>query len=223
LDALDRGFCSVEADIWLTPQGLLVAHDRKDLKAARTLQALYLDPLRQRVKANGGRVYREGPAFYLLIDVKTEAEATYAALDKVLAEYADIFALTRDGKTEQKAVRAILSGNRALATIAEQPVRYGGIDGRPEDLERNPSAKLYPWISANWTLLFKWRGEGTMPPDEKQRLVDYVQRAHGQGRQVRFWATPEKVTLWRELVAAKVDYINTDRLDELASFLKDEG
>jgi hypothetical protein len=89
-DALDHGFCSVEADIWLTRDGLLIGHDRKDLKPGRTLQSLYLDPLRQRAQANGGRVYSGGPAFYLLIDVKTEAEATYAALDKVLAGYADI-------------------------------------------------------------------------------------------------------------------------------------
>src|SRR3954447_24444741 len=82
LDALDHGFCSVEADIWLTPEGLLIGHDRKDLRPGRTLQSLYLDPLRERIHANGGRVYRGGPMFYLLIDVKTDAEATYAALDK---------------------------------------------------------------------------------------------------------------------------------------------
>ena len=84
-DALDHGFCSVEADIWLTPDGLLVAHDRKDLRPGRTLEALYLDPLRERIQANGGRVYRGGPIFHLLIDVKTEADETYAVLDKVLA------------------------------------------------------------------------------------------------------------------------------------------
>src|SRR5215831_11275168 len=72
-DALDHGFCSVEADIWLTPDGLLIGHDKKDLKPGRTLEALYLEPLRDRVKANGGRVYQSGPAFYLLIDSKTEA------------------------------------------------------------------------------------------------------------------------------------------------------
>src|SRR5689334_21434919 len=73
-DALDRGFCSVEADIWLTPEGVLVAHDRKDLRPGRTLEALYLDPLRERIETSGGgRVYRGGPAFYLLIDVKTDA------------------------------------------------------------------------------------------------------------------------------------------------------
>src|SRR4051795_874708 len=60
LDALDHGFCSVEADIWLMPEGLLIGHDRKDLRPNRTLQALYLDPLRERIQANGGRVYRGG-------------------------------------------------------------------------------------------------------------------------------------------------------------------
>src|SRR5437868_6211250 len=133
LDALDHGFCSVEADIWLTAEGLLVGHDRRDLKAGRTLESLYLEPLRERAKANGGRVYRGGPAFYLLIDVKTEAEATYAALDKVLARYADLLTVTREGKTEPKAVTVILSGNRASETIARQLVRYVGVDGRPEN------------------------------------------------------------------------------------------
>src|ERR1700686_2617314 len=45
-DALDCGFCSVEADIWLVDGKLLVAHDRNQVKPERTLQALYLDPLR---------------------------------------------------------------------------------------------------------------------------------------------------------------------------------
>ena len=219
LDALDRGFCSVEADIWLTPEGLLIGHDRKDLKPGRTLEALYLDPLRERVKVNGGRVYGGGPMFYLLIDVKTEAEATYAALDKVLAKYADILTATRDGKVESKAVAAILSGNRAFDLIAKQPQRYVGIDGRPENLDSNPSAELYPWISANWTLLFKWKGEGAMPEVERAKLREMVQRTHDQGRKVRFWATAEKETIWNELRDAGVDYINTDKLDELQRFL----
>ncbi len=67
-DALDRGFCSVEADIFLSDNQLLVGHTKSDLKAERTLQKLYLDPLRTRIKENGGRVYRDGPAVFLLID-----------------------------------------------------------------------------------------------------------------------------------------------------------
>src|SRR5262245_49224155 len=67
LDALDHGFCSVEADVYLTDGALLVAHERKDVRPGRTLETLYLDPLRERVKANGGRVYAGGPTVWLLV------------------------------------------------------------------------------------------------------------------------------------------------------------
>ncbi|MEX2112733.1 MAG: hypothetical protein WD845_06075 [Pirellulales bacterium] len=81
LDALDHGFSSVEADIYLVDGALLVAHNRSDVKPERTLQKLYLDPLRQRVKSNGGSVHPGGKPFYLLIDIKSDGETTYAALD----------------------------------------------------------------------------------------------------------------------------------------------
>jgi hypothetical protein len=79
-DALACGFASIEADIHLVDGRLLVAHDRKSVKPERTLEALYLDPLRARVRENGGRVYRDGPTITLLVDVKSEAVATDAAL-----------------------------------------------------------------------------------------------------------------------------------------------
>ena len=104
--------------------------------------------------------------------------------------------------------------------IARQSVRCVGIDGRPENLDSNPPADLYPWISANWTLLFKWNGEGPIPTTDKQKLVDMVKRTHEQHRRLRFWATPEKAAVWKELLAAGVDYINTDKLDELQAYLE---
>jgi hypothetical protein len=216
---LDHGFCSVEADIYLRPEGLLIGHDAKDLKPGRTLEKLYLDPLRERVQANGGQVYHGGPAFYLLVDVKTEANETYAALDKVLARYADILSVTQDGKFERKAVTVVLSGNRAIEIVKKQAVRYVGIDGRPEDLPSNSPADLIPWISANWTLQFKWTGSGPLPAAEKQKLDQFVRQSHDRGRLVRFWATPESETVWKELVSADVDLINTDKLNELQKFL----
>lgn len=218
-DALDHGFCSVEADIWLTQDGLLIGHDKKDLKPGRTLESLYLEPLRDRVKANSGRVYKGGPAFYLLIDSKTEADSTYAALEKVLAKYADILTVTRDGKIDSKAVTVILSGFRAFEVIAKQPVRFVGIDGRPENLDDNLPTELYPWISGNWQLSFKWNSDGSFPAAEKQKLDNMVKRAHEQGRKIRFWNTAEKPAMWKELLAAGVDYINTDKIDELQEFL----
>jgi hypothetical protein len=221
-DALSHGFCSVEADIYLIDGKLLVAHDRKDVTPSRTLEKLYLDPLRARVKANGGKVYANGPHLYLLIDVKSGAEDTYAALDKVLARYADILSVTRDGKFTPKAVTVVISGNRAKAAIAKQSVRYAGIDGRPEDLKSGAPADLVPWVSANWNLQFRWRGDGPMSDAERRKLREYVAQAHKHGRLVRFWATPEKEAVWKELLADGVDLINTDKLAELQRFLESQ-
>jgi hypothetical protein len=219
LDALDHGFCSVEADVFLVGDELRVGHTRLALRPGRDLEKLYLAPLRQRVRANGGRVYPGGPTVYLLIDVKTEARPTYAALDKVLARYRDVLSETRDGQFEKRAVTVVVSGNRDRATITGQKVRYAGIDGRPEDLESDVPAHLLPWVSANWGLVFRWRGAGPMPEAERKKLREHVAKAHRRGRLVRFWATPESPAVWRELLDAGVDLINTDKLDELQKFL----
>src|SRR6266850_6035686 len=89
-DALDHGFCSIEADIYLVEGQLLVAHNRSQVKPERTLQTLYLDPLRERVKKNGGRVYPNGPEVTLLIDIKSDWRTIYPVLREVLKQYADI-------------------------------------------------------------------------------------------------------------------------------------
>jgi hypothetical protein len=223
LDALDCGFCSVEADIWLVKGQLLVAHTPVAWNTERTLEKLYLDPLRERIKANGGKVYKEPHVFYLMIDVKTDAKETYAALAKVLEKYAEMLTVTQDGKTEVKAITVVISGNRDVKTITEQKTRYAAIDGRPADLDGDTPSHLIPWVSQSWSVLFKWDGTGAMPDDERKKLRDLVTRAHKQGRKVRLWATPEKSEVWKELLAADVDFLNTDKLAELEKFLRDNG
>lgn len=220
LDALERGFGSVEADIYLIDGKLLVAHDRKDVKPERTLEVLYLDPLRERVIRNGGRVHRDGPSLTLLVDVKSEAASTYAALHTVLQVYAEMLTTFRKGSIEERAVTVIVSGNRAVNEIAAQPVRFAAIDGRRIDLEQNPSPLLVPWVSENWRSVSAWRWEGEMPAGERTALRQWVERAHAQGRKVRFWNTPDRPDAWRILLEAGVDVIGTDDLKGLQEFLR---
>jgi glycerophosphoryl diester phosphodiesterase family protein len=220
LDALSHGFASVEADIFLVDGQLLVAHTKRDLKPERTLEALYLDPLRQRVKAGGGSVFPGGGTFTLLIDIKSAAEPTYARLAQVLAQYADILSVVRDGKPTTKAVTVIISGDRPRETLAAQRVRYAGLDGRLSDLDSDLPVDLLPLLSDNWAQHFKWKGRGAISDGERAKLVDAVKRAHARGRRIRFWATPETVEAWRELQAAGVDMINTDDLAGLEKFLR---
>ena len=78
-----------------------------------------------------------------------------------------------------------------------------------------------PWVSENWRNLFKWRGIGDFPDGERAKLRSLVQKAHRKGIRVRFWATPELPAMWRELLSAGVDLLNTDDLPGLRKFLQD--
>lgn len=218
-DALEHGFCSVEADVWLVDDKLLVAHDRNQVKPERTLQALYLEPLRQRVRRNGGRVYPDGPPVTLLIDVKSDAGKTYAALREVLKEYSGILTVFRSGSVETNAVVAIISGNRDRGVMSGEAARLSAFDGRLEDLESNAPRAFIPLVSESWTKIFKWRGTGPMPTDEKEKLKQTVAKTHAQGRRIRFWATPDQPAVWKELLDAGVDLLNADDLAGLQRFL----
>jgi hypothetical protein len=226
--ALEHGFTSVEADVFLVGDQLCVAHESKQIVPERTLQSLYLEPLRRRVLANGGRVYRNGPRFILMIDIKTVAEPTYGRLHEVLAGYRDMLTTFGPQGRKDQAVLVVVSGNRPLKLMRSQPVRYAGYDGRLADLESDLPADVIPMISDQWAKVTPWRGEGAMPAGERQRLDSIVRRAHAKGRLVRFWLTPdtpsrEREAVWRQLLSAGVDLINTDDLQGLQEFLLEHG
>ncbi len=223
LDALDHGFCSVEADIYLVDGQLLVAHERKAVQPERTLQALYLDPLRERVKKNGGRVYAGGPEFTLLIDIKSDWKQVYPVLRVVLTNYADMLSTFHDGVKQTNAITVVISGNRAKEMFAGEATRYASYDGLLTDLEATAPATLIPWISADWKMNFNWRGAGAMPEADQKKLGEIVAKAHAQGRRVRFWGAPDNETFWRAMRAADVDLINTDDLAGVERFLRNEA
>ena len=218
-DALARGFGSVEADIWLVDGALLVAHDRKALRPDRTLQALYLDPLRERVRTLGGRVQPGRDGFTLLVDVKSAAGPTYAALHAVLAGYAELLTEFREGATKPRAVTVIISGNRDEAALRAQTARFAALDGRKVHLDSDAPADLVPWISDNWRTLSTWNWTGPMPAEVRTTLGDWVAKAHARGRRLRFWNVPDSPAVWTQLADAGVDIIGTDDLGALQAFV----
>ena len=219
LDALAHGFCSVEADIFLVDGALLVAHERASLDQRKTLKALYLDPLLERTRKNSGRVHKGGPVFTLLIDIKDDARKTYTALHSLLGKYSSILCEVRAGKYQARAVKVVISGNRPRDLMKGQELRFAGVDGRMGDLESSEPAHLLPMISDRWSRVFRWRGKGAIPAAESARLQGIVRKAHAAGRVVRFWATPEDPVVWKVLVEAGVDLVNTDDLPGLRKFL----
>jgi hypothetical protein len=218
-DALERGFCSVEADVHLVDGRLLVAHERFKVKPERTLEALYLDPLRERVRKNGGHVYPGGPEFTLLVEFKGDWRTSYPVLREVLKPYAGMLTSFCSGETRTNAIRVIITGHRAKEMFAGESTRYASLDGDLADLDSGVSSDLIPWVSSRWGQSFKWRGSGELPEPEKAKLKAIVAKAHQQGRCVRFWGAPDQPVFWGAMLANGVDLINTDDLEGAQRFL----
>ncbi|HWL09506.1 MAG TPA: phosphatidylinositol-specific phospholipase C/glycerophosphodiester phosphodiesterase family protein [Planctomicrobium sp.] len=219
VDALEQGFQSVEADVFLLDGKLLVGHFLADaLWRRKTLQELYLQPLRERIQNKNGFVHDQQKPFFLLIEIKSDATTTYEVIHSRLEEYADILSC-RNGETwTPGAVTVVITGRVPRSRILQQTICYAGIDGSPSDRYSKFPPHVMPWISERWGFLFQWNGEGEMPESEKSKLADYLSEIHSHGRSARFWGTPEKEKVWQELVNQGVDLLGTDRLSKLKVF-----
>ena len=221
LEALERGFGSVEVDIHLVEGDLLVAHDLEDVQIGRTIQSLYLDPLRKHIQMNEGVVYKDAPSLILLIDIKSQGEATYAVLREVLRGYEDILTRFEGESVIEGPVTAIISGNRPRAVMKGEVVRWAAYDGRLSDLgsEAPESVSFIPLISSNWNQIESWYGDGAMSDAGRTKLRQVVSQAHKEGRIIRFWATSNNPVVWDTLYEAGVDLLNADDLEALQALL----
>jgi hypothetical protein len=223
-DALEVRAASIEADVHLVDGRLLVAHDREDVRPERTLESLYLEPLRARIREAGGTVYPgDDRPVILLVDIKSEAGPTLRAVEAVLERYAGIVTRFEAGRIHPGAVTVIVSGNRDGPALERPGRRLAAMDGRLADLGQGSAVASIPLVSDNWARHFAWRGEGAMPDEERARLRALAGQARAEGRLLRFWNTPDQPPLWRELEAAGVGLIGTDNLPALRRHLDRPG
>lgn len=210
-------FGSIEADIWAVEGELFVAHNKTEISRERSLDLLYLQPIAELFKKNGGKAWRDSPAtFQLLIDLKTAVEPTLTLLAEKLKKYPELF----DPSINKNAVRIVITGNRPdPAKFRDYPafVFFDGNISKKYNAEQLARVGLY---SENLAQFTKWRGMESIPEKEELRLKQIIDSIHGIGKKVRFWNAPDSTAAWRILMKLKVDYINTDHIPELATFLK---
>jgi hypothetical protein len=213
-DALRAGFNSVEADVHLYQGQLLTGHDSVTAMSP-SLEALYLAPLDSIVKTNGGSIYPGYRApFYLMIDIKTEAEPSYVAIRALLKKYPAL--LCQAGACP---VKIFLSGNRPVLTLLKEGYTGTALDGRPGDVGKGYSSDLMPVISDNYKNWSTWNGLSEPGKDELLQIRKLAQSVHAEGKKLRLWASPDHALAWKVLMEAGVDLINSDRLEELDVFL----
>jgi alkaline phosphatase len=206
-EAFSLGFGSIEVDVYAVNGQLLVAHDVKDLKASRSFQNLYLDPLVRVLEAG-----KAGNFHQLLIDSKTSADSTMPLLLKALEPYKDLLLKNK--------FRIVISGNRPAVSDYVKFPAWITFDGRSN--EKVPSF-LASHVVLESEAFYKfgiWDGTSPMTPVLRTKLKTYVDQVHAAGRVVRLWATPERLIAYQTLLDLGVDYIGTDQLRALAEYLK---
>ncbi len=213
--ALELGFHSVEADLCLVDGELRVGHSPEKTAPGRTLERLYLAPLAARVRAGGGKVYPgSSMPLILLLDIKGNGLRVLSALQPLLARYAWMLTRFGPGGKKQGAVTILLSGDAPAAGPPEKERLWALDSPSPE-----ASAAAAPLFSADWRKYFRWMGKGPFPDSRRKALRKLVSRIHDKGRMVRFWGTPDRPSLWGELLDAGVDLIGTDHPRRLRSWL----
>lgn len=220
-DALDSRFNCVEADLWLVDGELYVAHDREDITPSATFSELYLKPLAERIKTNGGKVYTGSDRpFFLMVDCKTNGEEMYPLLKQQLELYKDLFCAMEDGEYKEKAILLFISGDRPIKSISSETNRIAFLDGRITDLGKGIPKTIMPVISDNYSSYIAWRGEGKIPEKELAKMREIIKQAHDEGKLFRWWGAPDTKEFKLFFIKEGVDLIGADDLQVLRDILK---
>jgi alkaline phosphatase len=212
-EAWQNGFGSIEADIFLYDNKLIVAHDRKEMMAGRSLDSLYLNPLKQCILDNKGYVYPDtNRCLQLMIDVKSEAMTTLKSLVEKLNDYPAL--------VKCSSLRIVISGNRPDPSLFSGFPSWIWFDGELKKEYSGEELKKIAMLSDDFARYSKWQGEGDLNAEERQELQNMVNKVHREGKKIRFWNAPDAAHAWHVFIDLGVDFINTDHINELSIFLK---
>ncbi|KAF7966645.1 hypothetical protein HWV62_27427 [Athelia sp. TMB] len=242
--ALSYGASSVEADIYLVDDELLVGHTPFDLSKTRTLASLYLDPLMSLIETANKQaavgttrgIFELAPSITLnlLIDIKTDGPSTFKKLYNALDPLRTAGYLSTWDPTTSSIKRSIITVIGTGNTPLESVQTTGNDRRRPRDifldapLAKLPGDKANVYNQSNSPLASIDFGSGVglwymLPPVGRRRIRMLAEAAHAKGIQARFWNTPIapiwlRNYVWQMLLDEGVDWLNVDDLPAAKDF-----
>jgi len=213
VNALQNKVYSLEADIYLVNDTLKVAHDKKDLTAAPSLLALYIQPIVHLFKDNHGQISDDKTySPVLMIDIKENGEAALSALVKLLSAYPSVF----NRKINKKAVQIVISGDRGDISKWTSWPTFILFDGRINEHYDKAQLKRVAFISDSYFNYAKQK-ETT-----DSLIKQLAARAHQIKTLLRLWAIPDHPSSWIHLRELGVDIINTDKVAECRKYFSEK-
>jgi hypothetical protein len=211
--AINHGFYSVEADVFIKKGKLVLAHTKFGKIKNKTLEDYYLKPLFELYKSHdNSKIYENSDrTLYLFIDIKSDANSSIKILEKEIEKYKPMFTYYENNDLHQKAVTIIISGKRDKNYISSIPKkRYFFIDGRLADIDKEFDTNLYPIISDNYKKAMKKIGE--------ENIKKLIYKSLNQNKQIRFWNVKNNEKNWKKLNELGVSLINVDDIEQYSKF-----
>lgn len=208
--AYNAGFGSIEADIFPVNGALLVAHSKKEIQSQRTLKELYLVQLLKALSTDTKR------KLILLVDIK---ESYKVALPMLIQELEPLKQYLSSDKFSNRLV-IVISGERPPPAEYKNYPDYIFFD---DDLKLKHSPEEWNrvgLVSLPFNKISNWKGEDNINRKDKKHLRHTIDSVHSAGKPIRFWAAPDTKPSWKLQMKLHSDLIGTDKIDELANFLR---
>jgi alkaline phosphatase len=209
--AWNAGFGSIEADVFPVSGVLLVSHNKEALDSKRTLDSLYLNPLLQELQ---NHPYRK---VNLLVDIKEDYKNSLAIL---LQELKPLKKYLVSNKSLQNPLTILISGERPSPAEYKNYPGYIFFDDDLKIAHSPEEWKRVGLVSLSFERYSQWKGEGDIPAADRQILVHVIDSVHQAGKKIRFWGAPDNQNSWRMQMDLNVDFVGTDKIQELSEYIK---
>jgi hypothetical protein len=206
-----NGFGSIEADVFPVGEKLCVAHSKKEIDTLRTLDSLYLQSFLKITRT--AHVIRP---FILLVDIKEDYQRSLALLIKALEPVQPYL----DRKGEKGVVKVVISGSRPPPVDFKNYPDFIFFD---DDLRQKHTAESWQrvaLVSLPFNRISSWKGKGRISKADRQKVQHIIDSTHQAGKPIRFWAAPDTKKSWKLQRRLKADLIGTDRVADLAAWLR---
>ena len=211
--AYNARFGSIEADIFAMNGELIVAHTKRGTKKGRTLDDLYIKPLVLRYEQNRNKPWPDDDGkLQLMIELKTAPIPTLEMLVAKLQQYPEVF----DRSVNPDAVQVVITGMIPNPTDFGMYPSFIMFDGRQSNAYSPEQLGRIALYSAIWNM----PNSKKMTESDRAKVAETLRTVHGLDKKMRFWATEDTPEAWKMLMDLGVDFINTDKINELAEFFK---
>jgi len=121
--------------------------------------------------------------------------------------------------TRNKNIKIVISGNMPAPALFEAYPDFIWFDGRLSTQYTAKQLSRIALISEDYYKVIGYKPVWPLDSVSIDKAKQFIDKVHQLGKPVRLWASPDKPAAWEQFMQWGVDFINTDKIKELADFI----